>query len=55
MAGVTVSGVAIRAQGRGATLDATEIRLSAAIETVGSGSIVETREMKWSTCDMKIR
>src|SRR5712671_6113821 len=55
MAGVTVSGVAVRARGRDATLDATEIGRSAAIETVRSGSTVETREMRWSTCDIARR
>jgi hypothetical protein len=55
MAGVTVSGVAIPARGRDATLDATKIHLSAAVETVRSGSTVETREMRWSNCDIARR
>jgi len=55
MAGVIVSGVAVRTEGRGATVDAAEIRLPAAIETVRSGSTVGTREMRWSTRDIARR
>lgn len=54
IAGVTVPGVA-RAVGRGASLDATEIGLSAAIETPQSGSAVETRETRRSTWDIARR
>ena len=43
MADVTIAGVAIGAIGRGATLDAAKIGLTAAIETTQSGSTIETR------------
>jgi hypothetical protein len=50
--GVTISSVAVGAVGHGATFDATELRRSAAIETVRSDSTVETREMRRTTCDI---
>jgi hypothetical protein len=43
MAGVTISGVAVGAVGRGATLDAAKIGLAATIETMPSASTIETR------------
>jgi hypothetical protein len=42
IAGVTISDVAVGAVGRGAILDAANIGLAAAIETVRSDSTVET-------------
>ena len=43
MADVTIAGVAVGAVGRGATLDAAKIGLTAAIETTQSDSTIETR------------
>src|ERR1700724_3844154 len=43
MADVTIAGVAIGAIGRGATLDAAKIGLTAAIETTQSDSTIKTR------------
>src|SRR3984893_6945653 len=43
MADVTIAGVAIGAIGRGSTLDAAKIGLTAAIEATQSGSPIETR------------
>ena len=42
VAGVAIAGVAVGAVGRGATLDATKTGRSAAIETMQSGSTIET-------------
>jgi hypothetical protein len=53
--GVTISSVAVGAVGRGATFDATELRRSAAIETVRSDSTVEAREMRRTTRDIARR
>jgi hypothetical protein len=43
MADVTIAGVALGAIGRGSTLDAAKIGLTAAIEATQSGSTIETR------------
>ncbi len=43
IAGVTISGVAVGAVGRGATLDAAKIGLAATLETMQSASTIETR------------
>jgi hypothetical protein len=43
MADVTIAGIAIGAIGRGASLDAAKIGLTAAIETTQSGSTIDPR------------
>jgi hypothetical protein len=48
---MTVAIAAVGLGDRGASLDATEIGLCAALETTQSGSAVETREMRRSTCE----
>jgi hypothetical protein len=42
IAGVTITGVAVGAVGRGATLDTAKIGLATAIETMQSASTIET-------------
>jgi hypothetical protein len=43
VAGVTIAGVAVDSVARGASFDAAKIGLAAAIETMQSGSTIETR------------
>jgi hypothetical protein len=43
VAGVTIAGVAVDAIARGASFDAAKIGLAVAIETVQSGSTIETK------------
>jgi hypothetical protein len=52
---VTIVAVAAGAIGRGATLDTTEIDLTAAVEAVQSAGAIEVREMSRTACDIARR